>query len=85
MKRISAKKQAQLKAEKELTARLLVKQSGLCADCKQALRWGSAKHEIKHRSQGGDPTDEENCVLLCLPCHGARHGLKLIMGVKDGS
>ena len=79
MKRISAKKRAQLKAEKELTARLYEKQGGLCDACHCALGWGSAKHEIKHRSQGGDPTDEKNCVLLCLPCHGARHGVKVIM------
>ena len=79
MKRISTKKRAQLKVEKELTARLLIKQSGLCADCKRALGWGSAKHEIKHRSQGGAPTDKENTVLLCLSCHGKRHGVNLIV------
>ena len=78
MKRISAKKQAQLKVEKELTARLLIKQAGLCADCNRALGWGSAKHEKIFRSQGGDPTNEENCILLCLVCHGARHGQNLI-------
>jgi len=78
LKCISAKKQAQLKVEKELTALLYEKQGGLCADCKCALGWGSAKHEIKHRSQGGDPIDEANTILLCLVCHGARHGQNLI-------
>ena len=78
MKRISAKKQAQLKVEKELTARLLEKQSGLCGDCNRALSWGSAKHELIFRSQGGSPILEDNCVLLCLYCHGARHGQNLI-------
>ncbi len=78
MKRISAKKLAQLKLEKELTSRLYEKQSGLCADCKRDLGWGSGKHEIKHRSQGGSPTDETNTILLCLVCHGKRHGQNLI-------
>ena len=78
MKRISTKKQAQLKIERELTDKLLIKQGFLCADCHGTLGWGSAKHEIKHRSQGGDPTDEDNTVLLCLPCHGKRHGQNII-------
>ena len=82
MKRISSKKQAQLKIEKGLMARLYEKQSGLCADCHCSLGWGSAKHEIKHRSQGGSPTDEANTILLCLVCHGARHGQNLIMDVS---
>ena len=75
-----AEKQAQLKQEKELTARLLIKQGGLCSECKCALGWGSAKHEIKHRSQGGSPTDETNCKLLCLKCHGKAHGLDIMIG-----
>lgn len=78
MKRISNKKIAQQKEERELTARLFVKQAGLCADCKRILGWGSAKHEIKHRSQGGSPTDEKNTILLCMVCHGKRHGQNLI-------
>lgn len=78
MKRISAKKQAQLKVERELTAKLYDKQCGLCAQCHGHLGWGSAKHEKLFRSHGGDPTSEDNCELLCLYCHGARHGQNLI-------
>ena len=81
IRRISKKKRKQLLREKELTAILWEKQNGLCADCGRALRFGSAKHEIKFRSQGGDPTDENNCILLCLPCHSKRHGIRII---EDG-
>ncbi len=80
LRKVSAKRAEQLKQEKLLTARLIIKQKGRCADCNKMLSWGSAKHEIKFRSQGGDPTDEENTILLCLKCHGKRHGLNLIVG-----
>ncbi len=80
IKRISSKKRAQLKEEKLLTAKLFTKQNGKCANCNGKLGWGSAKHEIVFRSQGGSPTDESNTVLLCLSCHGKQHGLNLIMG-----
>ena len=26
-------------------------------------------HERRSRAQGGDPTDPENCLLLCHACH----------------
>ena len=76
IRKISEKKKAQLKAEALLSAKLLVKQGGRCDECGCVLRWGSAKHEIKFRSQGGNPVDENNCVLLCIHCHNARHGIK---------
>ena len=76
IRKISDKKRAQLKAEKELTARLIIKQNGRCADCGKGLGWRSAKHEIKSRAQGGDPTDENNCVLLCGKCHSKAHGIR---------
>lgn len=85
LRKISVKKAAQLKAEKLLTGRLIIKQKGRCADCNKLLGWGSAKHEIKFRSQGGDPTDETNCVLLCLKCHGKAHGIKIITGGLNGT
>ncbi len=79
IRKVSSKKRAQLKEERILTARLIIKQDGKCADCGVKLGWGSAKHEKVFRSHGGDPTDEDNCQLLCLVCHGKRHGLNLIM------
>jgi len=30
-------------------------------------------HEKKLRSAGGDILDEENCVVLCTPCHDFIH------------
>lgn len=76
--KISPKKRAQLRDEKELTALLFEKQSGLCADCGGQLGWGSAKHEVIFRSRGGSPTDESNCILLCLKCHNLRHGIRVV-------
>jgi 5-methylcytosine-specific restriction endonuclease McrA len=75
---MSDKKRKQLGLEKELTRKLIIRQKGLCAECGKLLGWGSAKHEIKFRSQGGDPTDENNTQLLCITCHGEKHGLKIV-------
>ena len=77
IKPISDKRRVQLVKEKELTAKLLVKQKGLCAECGRPLGWASAKHEIKFRSHGGDPTDENNCELLCVYCHMKAHGIRV--------
>jgi len=79
LRSVSYKRRLQLEAEKQLTAKLFIKQNGDCADCGCNLGWGSAKHEITFRSKGGDPLDENNCMLLCLPCHGKRHGINLRM------
>ena len=76
LRKISDKKRQQLKAERVLTARLIIKQNGKCANCGRGLGWRSAKHELKSRAQGGNPMDEENCILLCGKCHSARHGIK---------
>lgn len=75
---ISDKKRAQLKAERLLTGRLIIKQDGKCK-CGRKLGWGSAKHEKIFRSRDGDPTSEENCEVLCLLCHGKEHHLKLVV------
>ena len=82
LRKVSDKKRAQLADEKKLTEILYIKQKGLCADCGDSLGWGAAKHEIIFRSHGGSPTDEDNCVLLCLTCHSARHGIRVIMEGK---
>ena len=73
IRRISKKKQAELKEEKLLTAQLILKQDGKCADCGKILGWRSAKHEIIPRSKGGNPTDPNNTVVLCGKCHSLRH------------
>lgn len=80
LRKVSDKKREQLAEEKKLTEKLFFDQDGKCADCGCGLGWGAAKHEIIFRSHGGSPTDENNCLLLCLVCHGKRHHLNLIMG-----
>ncbi len=32
-------------------------------------------HETVMRSQGGDPTNPDNCVTLCYRCHQRAHRL----------
>ncbi len=73
---ISKKKRLELEQEKKLSAELFAKQKGKCYDCGKPLGWGSALHHIIFRSHGGK-TDAENCVLLCLSCHMARHHIRL--------
>ena len=71
---ISKKRREQIKQEVELCKLLLEKQRGRCT-CGALLGWRSSKHEIIYRSQGGSPTDENNCVLLCGVCHDRAHHL----------
>jgi hypothetical protein len=42
------------------------------ADAPSALRIGHV-HEPGKRSHGADPTDPEQCVLVCVSCHMAAH------------
>lgn len=78
---ISAKRKKQLLLENELKRLLYKKQGGLCAKCKRKLDWhwaGWDKHEIKSRSQGGDPLDPNNCELVCRLCHIEAGGERVI-------
>ena len=75
LKQISNKRAKQLREEKKLTMRLYIKQKGLCLCGASLDTWRSSKHEIVKRSAGGDPTDEDNCVLLCGRCHSREHGI----------
>ena len=77
LKRQSAKRKQQLLKENELKQKLFKLQGGQCADCGGACDWrGWEKHEVVFRSQGGDATDEGNCILICAKCHSKRHGIK---------
>ena len=76
IRKISDKRRVQLKEERILTAKLIIKQGGKCADCGGKLGWGSSPHHIIFRSHGGK-SDIDNVVLLCLPCHGKRHHINL--------
>jgi 5-methylcytosine-specific restriction endonuclease McrA len=76
LRAVSQKRQAQMKAEKELSKKMLDKCGGKCMKCGKLPDWrGLSKHEIIFRSQGGDPLDESNCQLLCGTCHDLIHGI----------
>ena len=78
MREISKEMRAQKVQERKLTQELLEAQQGLCAECGRWPDWrGLSKHEIVYRSDGGDATDKNNCVLLCGDCHMRVHGLRV--------
>jgi 5-methylcytosine-specific restriction endonuclease McrA len=74
---ITERKQQEMQAEAVVRRLLYIKQKGKCALCGGDVDWrGYQKHERKKRSQGGDPTDINNCVLICGRCHSLEHGIK---------
>ena len=76
IRRISQKRAKTLKLEAKLSAELLEECQGYCMKCHKLPDFrGLSKHEIKMRSQGGDPTEKTNCVLLCGKCHSAQKGI----------
>lgn len=77
LNKVSPKRQWQSTQETILTAKLLAEQGGKCYDCgTDKPDWrGWQKHELTFRSQGGDPLDKNNCIVLCAKCHSARHGI----------
>lgn len=57
---------------------------GRCEGCESIVKRASIYfaevghvHETVKRSQGGDPTDPDNCQLLCLACHLLEHGIRV--------
>jgi len=59
---------------------LLPRCKGLCEACGKRPDWrGLVKHELVHRSQGGDPLDPDNCQMRCGSCHSAVHGVKEVL------
>lgn len=80
-------RQKREKADARATCRSIVyhRDGGCCVECGRPLVLNliDAPHEfavahideIKKRSQGGDPTDPNNCRTLCHKCHAQRHGL----------
>lgn len=69
--KISKKKQRQMRQERLLELELCEKYGYCCHYCgKTSL---IVKHEIVFRSHGGDPTDPENCIILCRECHNKAH------------
>lgn len=83
---ISVKRKKQQLVENELKRKLYIKQDGKCKKCGRALElhWaGWHKHEIVFRSQGGDPLDPNNCVLLHNVCGMGEHNIKVKSGGID--
>ena len=71
-KRVKIKKQ-----EIKLSQELLEQSNGLCMNCGQLPDWrGLSKHEKVFRSQGGNPLDKDNTILICAKCHSEKHGIK---------
>lgn len=76
IRKISKKKSTQKREEQKLTQKLLEESNGCCMNCGQFPDFrGLSKHEIKFRSQGGDPTDINNVILVCGRCHSKFHGV----------
>jgi len=56
--------------------RVLRKQGNMCALCKEMLPYEKAEgHHIIPKSKGGTKS-EENCMMLCTPCHNFIHDIK---------
>ncbi len=73
IRQVSNKMARQKRLEVELTQDLLEQCDGLCEVCRQGPDWrGLAKHEVRFRSRGGDPTDPLNCIMACGICHDHR-------------
>ena len=72
IRRISKKRLQEIKDEVGIRIALEARCKGRCEKCGRKPDWrGLSKHEIKSRSRGGDPTDPNNCLLLCGECHSA--------------
>ena len=75
IRKISAKRQAQIIKEKELALKLYLKQDGKCAECGKIPDWrGFQLSHTRAKSHGGE-SSLENCQLLCGKCHGLKHGI----------
>jgi len=79
MRQVSSKRAVVLREERKLAQKLLQRCHGFCEECHKLPDFrGLRKHEIKMRSQGGDPTDPENCLMVCGRCHSKFHGIEEI-------
>lgn len=71
--RVSAKMKSQHRKEARCKQELRRRSGGKCEACPRLhdgpVRPGTDKHELKSRARGGDPTDPENTILVCRPCH----------------
>lgn len=70
--KISKKKARVMREERLIELALLNNYGWFCHVCGKT-HCVLKKHEIKFRSQGGDPTDPSNCIILCIECHNKAH------------
>lgn len=73
-RKVSPKMQVQQREEAKLKARMIWKHDRYCMNCGRFIpSWDIIdKHEVLPRSLGGDPLNEDNCVLLGrFCCHEA--------------
>jgi len=76
MRQVSKKRAKVMYGERKLRRELLERSGGFCEICHELPDFrGLMKHEKLHRSQGGDPTDKDNCLMLCGKCHSKQHGI----------
>ncbi len=69
-----------MREERTLKREMLEQSGGLCNECHQLPDFrGLSKHEIVSRAQGGDPTDRDNCEILCGRCHSAKEGIREVV------
>lgn len=77
IRQVSKKKARQMRRERVLKKEMMEQSGGVCNECHQPPDFrGLSKHEIVSRARGGDPTDRDNCQLLCGRCHSAKEGIK---------
>ncbi len=73
LRKVSKKMVKQQGIENVLKKKLGEKYGRCCHHC-GSNELPRDKHEIVFRSQGGDPLDEDNCLLLARFCHDCAHG-----------
>ena len=86
-------KREQAKARRACWIVVYEREHGRCQHCGKSLKHvedPSATeftvgivHEVIHRSQGGSPTDPNNCQLCCRRCSDEQHGLRHGRGEHD--
>lgn len=68
--KMSAKTKGALHGRKKCCEAVRIRAGGLCEakleGCQKVIHH---THEILARSQGGSPTDSENCLGVCFSCH----------------
>lgn len=75
MKRISDKRQRQLREESEVHRQIWERCKGKCEKCGRPLGFRSSFHEVLFRSRGGK-VSLDNTLALCGGCHDACHGIQ---------